>query len=231
MTGSALYRAAVMPDPLEDRLRAHWDRTVIVQAGAGRHLLALATRRRRRRLTVAAATVVALAAAGGVAAAVVPHAAATQEVTVAVSPQRTDGAVCAAALNGVLASTGATSVAAASGGRVADVRAWLRDRPASGGLEPPNRGLSGLSNDDHVTVCVYRGEFPAPVPSGLPEPDGAEFIVTPTGSAALDAAGPIARVLASTPTRFPAPSQYLQPSTSHTPAAFLDSPARADGPG
>src|SRR5262249_20998466 len=55
----------------------------------------------------------------------------------------------------------------AVGGTVDGVRYWLRNRPGAA------RGaLDGFRGSAHVTVCVYRGWFPAPVPAGVPVPTG-----------------------------------------------------------
>jgi hypothetical protein len=94
--------------------------------------------------------------------------------------------------------SGPVSVAKVVGGSVAGIRYWLRNRPGAG-----SDLIRGFPDTAHTTVCVYHGWFPVPVPPGVPEPTGARYIVNPAGAAAMDSAGPIASMLASTPSAFP----------------------------
>jgi hypothetical protein len=126
-----------------------------------------------------------------------------------------DQAVCQNA-EANLADYQISRIVVAIGGSAAQVENWIATRPESQGVPGgPDRGLSGVASEEHVSVCVYQGYFPVPMPSG-PVPDGGRFIVLPSGQATMDTAGPLSNVLALTPSSIPVTS----PTSSTTmPAA------------
>jgi hypothetical protein len=115
---------------------------------------------------------------------------------------QTDAQRCADALP-LLADYNATEVLFCEGGSADEVRAWLNDRPESGGATP-DRGIDGLDADQRVVVAVVRGDFPIPrppSPDGRPAPaaDGGRFLILPGGETVFDGAARLETLLSLTP--------------------------------